>query len=154
MNFFFDARIFSADLYYFCEIYYEIMNIETPSKIYIADSPIHGLGVFAKSVISEGEIIEICPVIDMGLNREVSHILIDYRFNWPQGQDWTAQVIPAGYGMLYNHSSKANAGWRSIEENMTFEFFATREIDPGEEIFTYYGDVDYWNDGRADTTII
>jgi SET domain-containing protein len=63
-------------------------------------------------------------------------------------------VIPAGYGMIYNHSNKANAGWRSNEESMTFEFYATREINPGEEIFTYYGDVDYWNDGRTNTKII
>ena len=84
-----------------------------PNKIYIDNSPIHGLGVFANQTIYEGEIIEICPVIDMGLNRESSPILIDYRFNWPQGNEWITQVVPAGYGMLYNHSNTPNSNWRS-----------------------------------------
>ena len=124
-----------------------------PNKIYIDNSPIHGLGVFANQTIHEGEIIEICPVIDMGLNREPSPILIDYRFNWPQGNDWITQVIPAGYGMIYNHSSTPNAAWISNEETKTFIFYATKEIQPSEEIFTYYGDVNYWSDGRTNTDI-
>jgi SET domain-containing protein len=130
------------------------MNIVPPNKIRISNSPIHGLGVFATEIIYEGEIIEICPVIDMCLNGESSHILIDYRFNWPQGNDCKTQVVPAGYGMLYNHNSDANALWRSNEENKTFEFFAIKQINPNEEIFTYYGDVNYWNDGRNNTEVV
>lgn len=124
-----------------------------PNKIYIDNSPIHGLGVFANQTIYEGEIIEICPVIDMGLNRESSPILIDYRFNWPQGNEWITQVVPAGYGMLYNHSNTPNSNWRSNEQNKTFEFYATKQIEPNEEILTYYGDVIYWNDGRKNTDV-
>jgi SET domain-containing protein len=130
------------------------MNILPPNKIRISNSPIHGLGVFATEIIHEGEIIEICPVIDMCLNGESSHILIDYRFNWPQGNDCKIQVVPAGYGMLYNHNSDANALWRSNEENKTFEFFAIKQINPNEEIFIYYGNVNYWNDGRNHTEVV
>jgi SET domain-containing protein len=129
------------------------MKISTPHKIYISDSPIHGLGVFANEIIYEGEIIEICPVIDMGLNKEVSHILIDYRYNWPQGNEWTSQVVATGYAMLYNHSDNPNSTWRSNVENNTFEFYAIKQINPNEEIFTYYGDMSYWNDGRTHTNI-
>lgn len=124
-----------------------------PNKIYIDNSPIHGLGVFASQIIYEGEIIEICPVIDMGLNKEVSPILIDYRFNWPQGNEWTNQVVAAGYAMLYNHSNRPNSNWRSNEQMKTFEFYATKQIEPNEEILIYYGDVSYWNDGRTNTDI-
>jgi SET domain-containing protein len=121
-----------------------------PKKIYISNSDIHGLGVFALEKIYEGEIIEICPVIDMGLNKEPSHILIDYRFNWPQGlSEWEKQVVPAGYGMLYNHSNNPNVLWRSDVVNNTFEFYAIKEINPNEEILTYYGSVEYWSDGRG-----
>jgi SET domain-containing protein len=106
--------------------------------------------VFALEKIYEGEIIEICPVIDMGLNKEPSHILIDYRFNWPQGlSEWEKQVVPAGYGMLYNHSNNPNVLWRSDVVNNTFEFYAIKEINPNEEILTYYGSVEYWSDGRS-----
>ena len=130
------------------------MNIVPPNKIRISNSPIHGLGVFATEIIYEGEIIEICPVIDMCLNGESSHILIDYRFNWPQGGECKTQVVPAGYGMIYNHNNNANALWKSNEENKTFEFFAIKQINPNEEIFTYYGDVNYWNDGRNHTEVV
>lgn len=129
------------------------MKIQMPNKIYIDNSPIHGLGVFASQIIYEGEIIEICPVIDMGLNKEVSPILIDYRFNWPQGNEWTNQVVAAGYAMLYNHSNRPNSNWRSNEQMKTFEFYATKQIEPNEEILIYYGDVSYWNDGRTNTDI-
>ena len=130
------------------------MNIVPPNKIRISNSSIHGLGVFATEIIYEGEIIEICPVIDMHLNGESTHILIDYRFNWPQGNDCRVQVVSSGYGMLYNHNSDANALWRSNEENKTFEFFAIKQINPNEEIFIYYGDVNYWNDGRNHTEVV
>jgi SET domain-containing protein len=126
-----------------------------PKKIYISNSDVHGLGVFALEKIYEGEIIEICPVIDMGLKKESSHILIDYRFNWPQGGiNWDKQVVSTGYGMLYKHSVNYNALWRSNMENDSFEFYAVKEINPNEEIFVYYGDVSYWNDGRTHTNIV
>ena len=132
------------------------MRLDTPSKIYVDNSPIHGLGVFAKEQILVDEIFEICPVIDMGMKfGESSHILIDYRFNWPQGgSEWTKQVVTAGFGMLYNHSNNANANWRSNFDTNSFEFFATKDINPGDEIFVWYGDMSYWNDGRNHTNII
>jgi hypothetical protein len=132
------------------------MRINPPTKIYISESPIHGLGVFASKEILEGEIIEECSLIDLGLVRgEVSSTLIDYRFNWPQGtSEWMNQVIPTGYGGLYNHSNTPNAGWRSNFDNSTFEFFAIKNINPEEEIFVWYGDVNYWNDGRNHTNVI
>lgn len=126
-----------------------------PKKIYISNSKIHGLGVFALEKIYTGEVFEICPVIDIGLTKEPSHILIDYRFNWPQGKlDWDKQVVSAGYGMLYNHSDDYNALWRSNIEDNSFEFYAVKEINPNDEIFIYYGDVSYWNDGRTHTNVV
>jgi SET domain-containing protein len=132
------------------------MRLDPPTKIYVDNSPIHGLGVFAKEQISEGDIIEICPVIDMGMTfGESSNILIDYRFNWPQGGgNWIKQVVATGFGMLYNHSDDANANWRSNFETNSFEFYATKNINPGDEIFVWYGDISYWNDGRNHTNII
>jgi SET domain-containing protein len=132
------------------------MIINPPYKIYVNKSPIHGLGVFAKELIQKDEVFEICPIIDMGMNfGESSHILIDYRFNWPQGiQEWTKQVVATGFAMLYNHSNNANANWRSNFETNSFEFYATKNINPDEEIFVWYGDMSYWDDGRTNTNII
>ena len=119
-----------------------------PSKIYVDKSPIHGWGVFAKEKILKDEIIEECPIIQLPIEKDDDvSLLIDYRFNFPTGtNDWTEQVIPLGYGCIYNHSDNPNAYWYSIEDKRTFIFLANRDIEPGEEIFTYYGDVNYWND--------
>jgi SET domain-containing protein len=129
--------------------------IEVPKKIYIDKSSIHGIGVFANDFIPENEIIEICPVIDMGMNfGELSHILLNYRFNWPQGSvNFEKQVVCVGYGMLYNHSNTPNAAWRSNIELNSFEFFAIKPIEKGQEIFVWYGNEDYWNDGRSNIEI-
>lgn len=129
-------------------------KIKMPTKIYVDKSPIHGWGVFAKELITQGEIIEECPILKLPIEMgEVTPLLIDYRFNWPQGDEPKEQVVALGFGSLYNHSEKANAYWVSNLENRTFLFIANRNIYPNEEIFTWYGDVSYWNDGRSNIEI-
>jgi SET domain-containing protein len=60
------------------------MVIKIAHKIVVRSSPIHGLGVFAKEVICEGEIIEECPVIS--LSSEHRHALLDYSFKHNRDQ--------------------------------------------------------------------
>jgi len=124
-------------------------------KIYVDKSPVHGWGVFAKEDIMEGEVFEECPVLTLPIEKkEVTSLLIDYRFNWPQGNEWEEQVLALGFGELYNHNENANAYWISNIENKTFQFISHRKIEKGEEIFVWYGDVNYWNDGRNHTSVV
>lgn len=124
-------------------------RIFPPTKIYIDLSPIHGLGVFAKTKISEGELIEECSVLSLPIsNTENPDLLTDYRFNWPQGNTPTEQVLALGYASLYNHSNEPNAYWKSNLEKKTFEFYSSKTILAGEEIFVWYGDDTYWQ-GRS-----
>ena len=81
-------------------------------------------------------------------------MLIDYRFNWPQGIEFEEQVVGLGYASLYNHSSNANAYWISDISKKTFKFISNRKISSGEEIFIWYGDVGYWEDGRDHVNIV
>lgn len=130
------------------------MEIKPPTKICVKQSPKHGFGVFASEDIMEGELLEECPLFLLDMVRgEISSCMIDYRFNYPKSPDWTHQAISWGYGSLYNHSNDANADWRNSEKNNTFEFYATKNIKKGEEIFLYYGGVDYWEDGRTHTEV-
>ena len=78
---------------------------------------------------------------------------IDYRFNFPSGPEWTEQVLAMGCGGIYNHSNTPNAYWHSNNKKRTFCFLALRDIEFGEEIFTFYGDESYWNDGRTHTEV-
>lgn len=129
-------------------------RIDTPNKIYIDRSPVHGWGVFAKIDIQENEIIEECPVLTLPIIKgEVTSLLIDYRFNWPQGNEFEEQVVGLGYASLYNHNNNANAYWISDLNKKTFKFISNRKISAGEEIFIWYGDVGYWEDGRNHTII-
>lgn len=130
------------------------MEIKPPTKIVIKLSPIQGYGVFATEDIMVGEVIEEAPLHMLPMNRgEVSDCMIDHRFNYPKNEFWTHQAVAWGYGSLYNHSENANADWRDNHQNKTFEFYAVKPINEGEEIFLYYGDSNYWNDGRTHTEI-
>jgi SET domain-containing protein len=133
------------------------MEIHPPTKVFVATSPISGLGVFAKERIAKDELIEICPVLALPLQPgETSSLFIDYRFNYPSGtgDKWSEQVISLGYGSLYNHSNNNNAVWYSDEALRVFRFVAIRDIEPGEEICTYYGSSEaYWADGRTHTDV-
>lgn len=133
-----------------------MVKLIEPNKIRISQSPVHGWGVFASSVIKEGEIFEECPFLELPIeNGESSPLLIDYRFNYPSGNSTenTKQVIVLGYGSLYNHSESPSAGWYSNSDKKCFCFYAKRDINPGEEIFVWYGGSNYWEDGRKHVEI-
>jgi hypothetical protein len=125
------------------------VQIYLPEKVYVSPSSIHGYGVFAKSRIGKGEIIEECTVIglDLHVNESCWHVLEHYRFMWPSVSP-NKQVIPTGYGALYNHSNSPNAAWKSSEQRETFFFYAIRDIEQNEEICTFYCGEDYWGQGN------
>ena len=131
-------------------------KILVPKKIYVDKSPIHGWGVFASEKIFVGELIEECTILSLPMKfGEVSGLMLDYRFNWPSGTlEWEEQVISLGFGSLYNHSETPNAQWKSNNKKRTFEFTCVRDIEPNEEIFVWYGDVGYWNDGRDHVNLV
>lgn len=117
--------------------------IKIGTKIEIKESPNKGLGVFAKEKILKDEIIEITPLINLNTPHN-SDVLDDYRFYYPKKGGDKIYVVVLGYGFLYNHNNQNNADWRDGEP-MTFEFFATKDIEPGEEIFINYGGPEYFN---------
>lgn len=66
-----------------------------------------------------------------------------YYFKWlaPSqlgGEQITYTVLPLGFGPIYNTANyDNNAGW--IVKDKTFQFIAVRDIEPEEEIRTFYG---------------
>jgi SET domain-containing protein len=122
------------------------MEVTIPQKILVKSSPIHGFGVFAKENISKGEIIEECYAIFFKLNLGVhDDIFPKYRFLYPCGSNPTHNAIPLGYGCIYNHSETPNAYWTCNSDNAMYYFISLRDIEKGEEIFTSYGDIRYWD---------
>jgi len=109
------------------------------NDIYIAPSPLHGSGVFCARFITEGEVIEICPVIILP-KKELpwikDSVLYDYYFIWGKEDDCLAIIL--GYGSIYNHSYKPNAEYFPDHENGTLSYYAYKDIPPGEEILVNY----------------
>lgn len=126
-----------------------------PSKIYVKESPIHGWGVFSNTFIPKDEIIEECPLLFLPIEKgESTPLLIDYRFNFPSEGEWTSQVIPLGYGCVYNHSETPNVRWYSNTHTNTLVFITLRSIQMGEELLSYYGGNSYWADGRSKINLV
>lgn len=127
-------------------------KIYPSNKIYVAKSPIHGLGVFANEDIKKGELIEATPLVFTGIKvlkmskfRETGlTVLLDYLFSYLKNGEVVDQVIALGCASLYNHSNTPNANWKLNEDINVFEFYSTRDIQKDEEICTYYGPESYW----------
>ncbi|MCB0707469.1 MAG: SET domain-containing protein-lysine N-methyltransferase [Saprospiraceae bacterium] len=112
--------------------------------LYIASSDLGDRGVFSATIIPEGAPLEICPVLVLPGTDQAKldqTLLHDYYFIW--GADDSQCALVLGYGSLYNHSYQPNAEYRPDFEGNTLDFYALREIQPGEEItVNYSGDPD------------
>ena len=109
------------------------------AEIYFGPSELHGRGVFAAAPIAAGQIIEICPVLVFS-QAELPHIrqtmLDDYYFDW--GDNGAYYAVCLGYGSLYNHEYEPNAEYGMDFAAQTIDFYAVRDIQPGEEITVNY----------------
>lgn len=124
------------------------MSIQN-APIYFGPSALHGQGVFAAAPIAAGSVIEVCPVL-LFSKSELPHVrrtmLDDYYFDWGDEGEWYALAL--GYGSLYNHAYQPNAEYGMDFEANTLEFYALRDIEPGEEIF-----INYNGDAGNQTTV-
>lgn len=106
-----------------CQLHTEI-RISTISNV--------GYGVFALKNFKQNEIIEECPFLAL---KEDPQELKNYLFFQ---KDSEINILPLGYGCLYNHSELPNATWDHDENKKLFIFKALKNINKGEEIFIYY----------------
>ena len=107
--------------------------------IFVAATAGKGRGIFARTTICEGALIEEAPVVVIP-TREVQHldrtVLGDYYFLW--GRDEAEAAIFLGLCSLCNHSYHPNAVFTLNPERNTIAFFALREIMSGDEITANY----------------
>lgn len=113
----------------------------TPSaKIYLSKSKISGRGVFAKSKIEKGEIIEIAPVIIIPFNEKHLLPLELARYVFKSGvSGHETSALAMGLGSFYNHSERPNAIYHLSVLKRIIEFIALEDIDPNVEITVDYG---------------
>lgn len=108
-------------------------------SLFVANSSLHGKGVFTYAAIEEGTLLEVCPVLIIPeLEVSVIHqtVLHDYYFTWGESQQQAAIVL--GFGSMYNHAEQANAIFIMDYEQQTMDFVAAKTIEAGEEITINY----------------
>lgn len=112
-------------------------------KLVVKNISKKGRGVFTRSLIKKGEVVEICPVIilpykDRKLVDKTK--VIDYYFYWgPKNQP----AIALGYGSLYNHSYDPNIEYDQNVKKKVIVFKAIKNIKKNEELTSNYnGDPD------------
>jgi len=132
-------------------------SIFTSSKLEVRKSKLHGVGVFAKEEIEEGEIIERQLAVPFATDSiealihqdHCRHILCDYAFSVPE-TDYSCIVM--GLAMVYNHENLPNTTYRWIgtplDQTFLCEFFSLQKIKKDEEITHRYGpNVEFSSDG-------
>ncbi|MBF0587281.1 SET domain-containing protein-lysine N-methyltransferase [Prosthecochloris sp. N3] len=105
-------------------------------------SNISGRGMFALQNIPGGQIIERCPVLELGED-DVGGELVNYVF---YGDDSSTRLVAMGNGMLFNHSSFPNVGYYLEDTPLGPELvlYTLRDVKEGEELFYNYGD-EWWS---------
>jgi SET domain-containing protein len=125
------------------------------TKIYIKQSSIHGIGVFAKEIIKKDDIIEVFPIVPMSFRTHYQGDarIVDYstiRFCECEECKRHGYVIfmRFGYGGLYNHQDNHNA-FLAIDYNQFYgKCVATTDIEKDDEIFINYGDQYVFREGK------
>lgn len=106
--------------------------------LYFAPSGKHRYGMFCSEDISEGSVIEICPIIlipiEPGKAFDRQHVLYSYYFEWKK----RSIALALGYGSLYNHSPKPNAYFEMDYASEHIIFKSSVEIPAGTEILIDY----------------
>lgn len=119
-------------------IKYNISN----ANLFVSYAGHKGRGVFTSKILKKGELIEICPVIELSYKEHQKlsgHILENYAFVWNTRKRSVAILL--GFGSLYNHSSKPNADYIKKLSDGVMVFKALKNIKAGEEITIDYGDM-------------
>jgi len=97
--------------------------------------------VLAKTQFAKGEIVEIAPVIFVGLEAKAVPRLKDYIFEIDSLKQIYGVVL--GYGSLYKHSETPNVTFAYNGKNRQMYFITARTVKAGEELSIDYG-TNYW----------
>ncbi len=116
--------------------------------LFIAPTEKMGKGVFTAEDIDAGTVIEISPVIIMGLQERKlldQTLLHDYIFEWGDTKEQCCMAL--GYVAVYNHSYQSNCEYEMDYMQEQISIRTVRKIVAGEELFiNYNGD---WNDAST-----
>ena len=102
-------------------------------------SPVHGRGIFSKTMIPKNTVIEVCPSLEMK-GYEIQGRLKDYVF---RSLNKGHSLVVFGYGSIYNHSDTPNLTW-IINKQLEMVITTNQDIPENTELFVSYG-ANWWN---------
>ncbi|KRT14427.1 hypothetical protein ASU31_19225 [Pedobacter ginsenosidimutans] len=114
-------------------------NIDQSQYIEVKESPLHGRGVFAKSKIRKGNLIERAPIIFLS-NEEKQTLRFTKLFHYYflLGNAEKQAAFGFGYASFYNHSPEANAFYTFSRKKNTLNIYAYQTIEAGSEVTINY----------------
>jgi hypothetical protein len=118
----------------------EVFNI---NRVEYSKKSNGGYCVLARTQYGKGEIVEIAPIIFVGLEAKAVPRLKDHIFEIDKEKQTYGVVL--GYGSLYGHSNTPNITFAYNKQNKQMYFIAARFIKAGEELTIDYGK-DYWTE--------
>jgi hypothetical protein len=104
-------------------------------KIGVGKSSMGGRGVFALQPMTKGELIEEAPYVVVPRELLQSEPICDYLFMI----DEERCAVVFGYGSVYNHNNQPNLSYTVDPASKSMQYYAKREIAPGEELTVTYG---------------
>ena len=120
----------------------EILRPVPNDRLEIRNDPAKGRGVFARTPIAAGNLIEAAPVIVVPaaqcklLDRTILH---DYYFRWDGDPDGDGSgAVALGLVALCNHSRRPNARVRRNLAQETLDLVALAPIAAGDEVTIDY----------------
>jgi SET domain-containing protein len=119
-------------------------KIFAPEKVYVSKSRISDAsrGVFAKSDIKKGEVVETAPIIEVprhDMSNLKESVLVTYFFYFGKNKERLAVAL--GFGSIYNHSDKPNVAYKIKLKEKIIEFTAINDITKDDEITFDYANI-------------
>jgi hypothetical protein len=114
------------------------------NNLYIRNNGLAIDGVFSNRKLKKGETIECCPVIVFS-QKDVEFLKYTNLYNYYalKGKGGVPDVLPLGFGSVYNHSSPSNAEYKLDLIKKTLTIISVCSIDADVEItINYNGEFD------------
>jgi hypothetical protein len=125
----------------------EVFNI---NRVEYSKRPNGEFVMYSKTQFAKGEIVEICPIIFVGVEAKGIPNLKNYIFEIEKDKDKYGVVL--GYGSLYKHSENPNLEYAYNRTNRQMYFSSLRQIQAQEELSINYGK-DFWDEQATFNTV-
>ena len=114
------------------------MKLFKHKNIFVKNSPEERFGVFTGVFISRNTLIEECHFVTIGEGLE-NETVRGYMYNYESPSGVRKQIVPLGYGAIYNHNDSPNLQMYIDYDRDLMVFVAIRNIFKDEQLYIDYG---------------